>query len=238
MWTQTLSLNKSYEREFACLLNEVAKLPEISYATEKSRDRMFITVAAEDDNANAVRQKLKKIIRNIILIFFKYNHLSESVNEPLSLSLFTLYAALIFFEADEDKVVIENSLESIRDYAIDSIFYFKMQSIMLKWNELAKLCNNLLSMNPSDDDILNVVAFLLDLQENKSELVLSYGNGYEIRDAKNRVVQPLDFFDDPKQNLLLTLVSAKPGVIIVKNISDGDVLNILSKIAKVNSTDK
>jgi len=229
MWTQTLSLNKTYDKEFGYLLREVAQLSNISYAVEKSRDRLFVTVAFEDVNSEAVTKEIKKIIHNIILIFFKYNHLTENTNKEITLPLFALYAALIFFEAEEDHIVINNSLKNVRDFAIDALFLFKIHSVLIKWNELIKLADNLLAMNPSDDDILNVVAFLSDLQENKKEITVSYNKGYTV--ARHEM---LNAFDDERHNLLLTVISLKPSKIVIESITDAEILKILSKIAKIS----
>ena len=62
MWSNVISIDKSYAKEIEFLLAEVKNIKDLSYAIEESKDRTWIYLASLCERSEYVEEKVTALV--------------------------------------------------------------------------------------------------------------------------------------------------------------------------------
>jgi hypothetical protein len=131
------------------------------------------------------------------------------------------------------------TLVMTEEYSIDGLFLFRMGELVGNWDELCRFSVGLLSMNPTDSDILNLTSFLIEASDGKkNKIFISGGEEILIYNATTKEkIYVHDVFSDEKQNLTNAVIGCYPEEIYIKNNLSGSIVDNLKRIAKIRTED-
>ena len=236
MWSNVISIDKLYKREFDYLFNIVKKSKTISYAFEESRDRYFLYIAALCENSDEARSTVEQALIHVYLTYFKLSVFLKNIkHEKLSHAMVALLSSLLAFDRSFEETVILKTLSDTIDYNVDAIFNFRLSALRENWTELAQLCNNLLSTAIDENDVYNVASFITSDEGGKNKLMITHDEAPVIKNlTENKEVEIEDIFDNDELNILLAAVKESPKEIIIKDTGlSKDMWGALSRITSV-----
>ncbi|MDR1939919.1 MAG: hypothetical protein LBQ40_03905 [Clostridiales bacterium] len=243
MWSTIVSIDKRYQREFAYITGEISKSKYSSYAVEESRYRYYIHIVAEDEYGARISGDVVKLITDVILVYFKAEHIKRRLLEnrgggEISDAMAILISALIYFDVGIESGMLEGMIEPSEEYSIDGLFTFRTAELTSNWNELCALSGSLLSMNPSEHDILNLTSFLIDASNAKKNKISVGGCGDDpliFNVSTNEKIFIHDIFSNGRQNLLNAIISCYPEEIYAEDKLPCGIVGSLQKITKVST---
>ena len=215
MWTAAISIDKAYDREFDYILRRVKKGKSYSYAVCESRNRLFAELAGEEKYGPEIEREIVKIVTDVVLIYFKARYIRNKLaknDKEISDAMAILISSLVYFDVGIEAEILERLLKISGEYSVDGLFFFRMSELTDNWNELCGLSSSLLTVNPSDSDIMNLTAFLIDASEGKKNKIL-------VNDGKKPSVINMttkeklfvhDLFSDERQNLISAVIGGFP----------------------------
>ncbi|MDR2047253.1 MAG: hypothetical protein LBP79_05105 [Clostridiales bacterium] len=248
MWSTAISIDKRYGREFAYILGEVKKNKYSSCAVEESRFRYFVQVVSEEKYRAAVVRDVIRIVADVILIYFKARYLKKRLTDgrggddagTVGDAMAILISSLIYFDVGIESRILNGIITDSDEYSVDGLFMFRMGELIYNWDELCALSAGLLSLNPSDSDILNLTSFLIDASKGKkNKITVSGADEISVFNVTtNEKIYIHDIFSDEKQNLTNAIISCYPEEICLKNKNLSErVLNVLKKIVKIQAAE-
>ncbi|MDR1905957.1 MAG: hypothetical protein LBQ27_03445, partial [Clostridiales bacterium] len=129
MWTRAISIDKRYAREFNYIVGEVSKSKYSTYAVEEGKKRYFVHVIGEDENGETLSASIKKIVTDVILVYFKSRYIKSRLvygrgyeDDELSDSMAVLVSALIYFDVGIEREIIRGVVDASCEYAVDGMF--------------------------------------------------------------------------------------------------------------------
>ena len=78
--------------------------------------------------------------------------------------------AIVSFDEDFDKEYISHVIDFSGEIVVESLFYFKLQGLILKWQKTAEIINQNLIMY-SDNSMSEVLRYLCAVSDNKAVFV-------------------------------------------------------------------
>ena len=92
----------------------------------------------------------------------------------------------MFFDKETDKYIVNKNIQIGRRIDIIGFYNFKLQTLKGKWNELIEIANQNEVYLYSDDTFMELIKFLVDNIEVKSDVVniMGYNDSYDIYDSK------------------------------------------------------
>ena len=136
-----------------------------------SGGKSYLSVAVSDDKKEYIKTKVLDFVTRVIEDDFKYNFFREKIDSQTKNNLTEAFLrAISCFDEDFDREIIKDSLEFSGEIVIESLFYFKLQSLVLRWQRTAEIINQNLIMN-SDKSMSEVLKYLCAVSENNSVFI-------------------------------------------------------------------
>lgn len=236
MWSNVISIDKNFKKEFDYLFGIVKKAENLSFAFEESRERYFLYVAALCENSDSARNLVEQAIVHVYLTHIKLGVFLKNINhENLNHAIVALVSSLLAFDKSFEETVILKALSDTIDYNVDAIFNFRLSALKENWTELSELCNNLLTSAADENDVYNVASFITSDEGGKNKLMISCDCPPTIKNlTENREVEIETIFDNQELNVLLAAVKESPKEIFVKDSGlSKDMWGALSRITSV-----
>lgn len=233
MWSNVISIDKSYDREIGYILGRLQSTKELSYAIEESEGRMWIYLASVCDKQDEVEEKLQSIFEVVYLSFLKLRFFLDKLHiKRMSHAKCALICSIVHFDREFESNVISKVISSSLDYNIDGILNFRLRALSEGWQELADLANKLLDGCNDEADIYEIATFITGSEGKLNQLVLNRNNLRNL--TCHRSVEVVKLFDLDEYNMLSAIIREKPSEILVEDCHFTASMNAtLKKIVRV-----
>jgi hypothetical protein len=126
--------------------------------------KINIIIACGDCEKDRLCYHISDTLTYAICTFIKDDFLSKNLKLPKKseLEMFTFKKALVSFDRETDRFLINRQLVLEESLYIEPFFYFKLQSLKEKWQELLKIANDNSTYLLSNDAFLELLRFLID----------------------------------------------------------------------------
>lgn len=149
-----------------------------------------LSIAAKSEIEN-IKKFIRKTLTENLILMEKEDILKKEVNiEFLSeSSKFALIKALVLFDFDEDKVIVEKKLNLEKNIVTHAFFNFKLKALKQKWSELAKISSQEFFAN--SEIFFEFLKFLVEsIQPKDLNVIISQNNNsFLIKDTNNKLVK-------------------------------------------------
>lgn len=196
------------------------------------RKRSYFALAVPETKKEYYKSKLLEHIIFMIIDDYKFNFFKENLNLVKSgLIVEPFLKAISIFDAEIDKDVIKTQVDLSGEVLVDSLFYFKLQMLLRRWQKTTDIINQnqILASNSS---MIEVLKYLTRMSDN---LVLSTEIYIGKRQLKINSLSTAKCFkrdNGGSSNFLTEIVRLNPSKIKLKigtNEND-EVFEILSQI--------
>ncbi len=216
MWSNVISIDKSYDREIGYILKRLQSTKELSYAIEESQGRMWIYLASVCEKQDEVEEKLQGIFEVIFLSFLKLRFFLDKLRiRKMSHAKCALICSIVHFDREFESNVVSKVISGSLDYNIDGIMNFRLRSLSEGWQELADLANRLLDGCNSETDIYEIATFITGSEGKLNQLVLHHNSLRNLTCHKS--VEVVDLFDSQEYNMLSAIIREKPSEILLED---------------------
>ncbi len=233
MWSNEISIDKRHEKEISYILDSIENTNDLSYATEESRDRLYIYVASACERVNDVESRLEEIVKTVILSFFKQEFFLERLDlKKMELAECALLSSIVHFDREFEGAVVSRALAGVGDVNIDGIFNFRLDALYDSWEELAEVSARLVDSVSSDGELYDIASFITGGDGGKNRLLIESGRLKNI--TCHRTVEVVNLFDEGEKNLLSAILGEKPQEILVeRGTLSAPMRSTLRRIARV-----
>jgi len=136
-----------------------------------SAGKSYLSLAVPDDKKEYIKARVLDFITKVIEEDFKYNFFKENIQIKSKTNLTeAFFRSISTFDEDFDKDIIRQNLVFSGEIVIESLFYFKLQTLVLKWQKTAEIINNNLIME-NNNSVIEVLKYLCAISENNSVFV-------------------------------------------------------------------
>lgn len=218
MWSNVISIDKTFDREIDFMLDKLKKVKHLSYAMEESKDRVFVYLASICELQEEVEAQVEDILQTVLLVFMKLRFFLTSLhNMELNHANCALICSLVHFDREYESNVVRKVLSETIDYTVDGLLNFRLRPLRENWEELAELATRLIGSGTDGA---------------KCRLSLSPDSLVNL--TERQPVEIIDLFDKPELNLISAIIGERPCEILLKNVALSQPMNnTLKHIARV-----
>jgi len=240
MWEFCVNLsdkNINIAKKFYTKLKDICKDFNGIVTTYERCGKISILISAEKCDESRIKHFLKNEISSIICQDFKLLFLEENLSLPNldKISKDAFLQALLSFDEESDKYYIQNCLELDNSIDIEAFYYFKLQSLKDKWKELVQIANDNKTYLSSNETLIELLKFLVDNLEIKTEIVnilkendriCLYDNNFKILKQNNATEKDID------STIISNLISFSPKLVNIYNKTcfNENLINLLKQI--------
>lgn len=174
MFELTLCLafeKQKYISQFYKMMVDNIKKEDGIIIKHNSSGKCYLSIAVDEKYKEYIKSKVLDFVTMVIENEFKYEFFKEHLNVQNEEMLTQAFVnAISYFDSDLDREIISKVIEFSGEIVIESLFYFKLQALVLKWKKTAEVINQNLIMI-SDNSMGDVLRYLCDISENNSVLV-------------------------------------------------------------------
>ena len=239
MWEFCISINKNKKTlsnyVYDKLLEYTKKYEGIVTKHEKQID-VEILVACNEYEKNRLILHLQDIISECICYFYKKDFLVSNlhINIGDEMSKQAFISALLFFDKETDRYIVNKYLKINKKLNLDGFFNFKLQTLKDKWKELIEIANQNEIYLYSNETFMELIKFLVDNIEVKSDVIniMSSNDSYDVFDSKFDKIDSKEITEEKDEKLVALLIALCPKNI---NIYCSDILpnNLKNLICKL-----
>ncbi len=233
MWSNVISIDKLYSKEIDYIFEKLKNLKCVSYATEESKDRIFIYLAALCEKQAEAEDGVFSIMETVFLTFLKQRFfLANLSNIQLNHANCALICSLVHFDREYERNTLIRIINESADINVDGLMNFRLKQLTDNWEELAEVANRLSDGQGEENDVFDVATFITGSEGSACQLALYRDRLYNITDR--RTVDVINLFDADEYNLISAIIKERPSEIIVENPSLSSSMNsALKHIARV-----
>lgn len=231
MWSNVISIDKSFSKERAYLLDGVKNVKEMSYAVEESKDRTWIYLASLCEMSEYVEEKVTALVEVVILTYMKTRFFIDTLPSfNLTHPTCSLICSLVHFDKGYEVNMLRRAIAETADFNVDGLYNFRLKEMKQNWEEVAELACRLVTS--TDRDTYDVASFITSTEGAKNRLAIDHGRVYNVTDGIEVEVVPV--FDEYEFNLIMAVIGQNPKEIIVENTAlSKEMLSTLKHIAGV-----
>ena len=143
-------------------------------------------------------------------------------------------AALLYFDLDGEVGQVIDIIKDKETISVEGIFNFKLNDMSEEWEELKNI-GEVLVYNESEQDIYNVINFLMSNRNSDKSLFLAQYPDILLANVSDGVmVDNVKLYKNDDFNLINTVIAESPTELIIeKNQIKGSLYECLSKLVKV-----
>ena len=167
MWEFALTMESQKADVAKFIYNSIKpKIDEVGgiVTSFEEKGKISIVLACEDFEKNRVGYHLRDVITCVICSYMKEDFLNKNLKFPPKslLELHTFKKALVSFDRETDRFIVNKNLNLQNNLVLESFFYFKLQSLKEKWQELVKIANDNSTYFLNDDSFIELLRFLIE----------------------------------------------------------------------------
>lgn len=198
------------------ILRELQALEQVDIGATKGRHFTRIDLEFEPERLESVKDT---VVDTLVINRKKKYILSETNIDTEHFSMVALISALIYFDHDDERTAIANALNNTRTYSIEGLYSFRMKSIIENWSEIVSLTKSLLDTDYSENDIYNVVSFMMSprLKSDKSIFLADIDNMILTNVSEGGVIRIKNIFNEPLNNLIAAVVEECPSEALINS---------------------
>lgn len=154
------SIAKFLYRSLADVIKEV----EGVLTSYEEEGKINIVLACKEIEKSRLQYHIADCISKVICVFIKEEFLEKRLKIPQKpdLEIFTFKKALVCFDRETDRFLINKYLNLDKNIVLESFFHFKLQPLKEKWTELIKIANDNSTYLLSEDSFVELLKFLVD----------------------------------------------------------------------------
>lgn len=135
--------------------------------------KISILVSAERCDENRIKHYISNLISDIICDDYKLTFLRENLSLPNldSISKNAFIQALLSFDKEEDKYIVQKQLVLDSNIDIEAFYYFRLSILRNKWKELVQIANDNKAYLSSNETLVELLKFLVNNLEYKNETI-------------------------------------------------------------------
>ncbi len=181
---------------------------------------------------NVLKNTAKEIVSNLIISYYKLQYILTELRYALTPELIALIGTIVAFRHTEECEMVAEKLKNLDEINIDGLLNFKLCELTNEWCELGRLANRLLSQCDDENDVYELIAFMMGLEPvKKAELVLDASNHLYLDDVKKTIFK---YFDKTYENIIYTMLFFRPNCIIIKEpaLADPNIVECIKNLGK------
>lgn len=157
---------------------------------------------------------LQDLISEVICLFYKkdflLNKLHINIGDEITKQAFV--SALLFFDKETDKYIVCKYLDIKNKLNLSAFYNFKLTTLKEKWAELISIANENEIYLYSDDTFTELIKFLIDNIEVKSDVIniMSFEDSYAAFDNNFHIVKTENLLFNKEENIVTQLISMCP----------------------------
>ena len=186
-----------------------------------------ILVSADECDENRFKHFIVNLISDIICEDFKTGFLEDNLSlpnlDPISKNAFL--QALLSFDKESDKYIVQKLLKLENSVDIEAFYYFKLTMLRDKWKELVQIANDNKAYLSSNETLVELLKFLVDNLELKNDTInLVQENGKVVfYDINFNLLKQSDLGEkDIDSTIISDLIAFAPRFV---NVYSGDKFN-------------
>ena len=238
MWKKTVTIDKKFAKEYDVLVRELDKNKLVVFAAEEGKNRRYLSVAANERDAEAADDFLCAKIAGLLTTYFKHAFLMKKLGiERVNAAQACLLAVMVYYDCEGDREEIFDKLKGYEVISVDGVCNFAMKDIKRDWEELAAISENLFDGDYDDEDLLEVACYVVEEKADRPRFLIA--------DAKNPVVTDLSrggfvtvdaFYGNADLDLINCVVgNGAKEVTLDAGFKDKELIKTLSRFAKVRN---
>ena len=201
MWEFCINLpdkNIESSKRIYLALKEFCKNYNGVVTTYERCGNISILSSCENCDSSRLKHFIENLIADVICEDYKLNFLKANLSltglDEISKKAFM--QALVSFDKDSDKYLVENQLILTSSIDLDAFYYFKLSMLRDKWQELANIANDNKAYLSSNDTLVELLKFLVDNLELKNDTI-------NLMQEKNQIIFYDTNFNELKKNDML-----------------------------------
>ena len=176
MWEFCINMsdmNISASRKIYLALKDFCKEYNGIVTTYERCGNISILVSAENCDENRYKHFIANLISDIICDDYKLAFLKENLSLPNldSISKNAFMQALLSFDKEADKYIIQKFLTLEKSIDIEAFYYFRLSPLREKWKELVQIANDNKAYLSSNETLVELLKFLVNNLELKNETI-------------------------------------------------------------------
>ena len=187
---------------------------EVLVTIHEKNNVYCITTACEDIERFRYKNFLEETIIDIICNDYKKEFLNEnlSVLGEDEIANEAFLQALLYFDRETDRYIVAKYLQIDKQNSLDGFFNFRLKTLKDKWQELIQIANDNQIYLYSDDTFLELIKFLIDNIEFKSDVIniVEQNNKYIIMNSKFEQIEFDCKSDNIDKNFISCLIALCP----------------------------
>lgn len=211
-----LDMDEAGEKEY--ILQRLGYYPSCNLEETKHKNLITLDIDSEMKGFRAI---VRDIVSSVITIFYKYKFMRAGITVPedSGLEYAAFFGAILSFDLDEEKEKIEKKLYNLKYISLKGLYSFALDKLVEGWSAMLMLANRLLSQCKTKADVLELVFFLLAVDNDFSPKVkLDSIENNEILSDNIKVPIP-NLTNDLDQNAIIAIVRERPISIILNEPS-------------------
>lgn len=223
-------IEKNNSIAYEYLINNFAS-SGIKFKLKKSYTFIFFEVEVDSNQCDSF---LKFVAKSIILSH-KYQSIISVFDEvEYTFANVACLAALLYFDLDGEVGQVIDIIKDKETISVEGTFNFKLNDMSEEWEELKNI-GEVLVYNESEQDIYNVINFLMSNRNSDKSLFLAQYPDILIANVSDGVmVDNVKLYKNDDFNLINTVIAESPTELIIeKNQIKGSLYECLSKLVKV-----
>lgn len=223
-------IEKNNTIAYEYLINNFAS-SGIKFKLKKSYTFIFFEV---DVDINQRANFLKFVAKSIILSH-KYQSIISVFDEvEYTFANVACLAALLYFDLDGEVGQVIDIIKDKETISVEGTFNFKLNDMSEEWEELKNI-GEVLVYNESEQDIYNVINFLMNNRNSDKSLFLAQYPDILLANVSDGImVDNVKLYKNDDFNLINTVIAENPTELIIeKNQIKGSLYECLSKLVKV-----
>lgn len=176
MWEFCINMsdkNISASKKIYLALKDFCKEYNGIVTTYERCGNISILVSAENCDENRYKHFIANLISDIICDDYKLAFLKENLSLPNldSISKNAFMQALLSFDKEADKYIIQKFLTLEKSIDIEAFYYFRLSPLREKWKELVQIANDNKAYLSSNETLVELLKFLVNNLELKNETI-------------------------------------------------------------------
>lgn len=210
-----LTFGADEEKEIDYVLERLVLFPDIQTALTNHKNFVTLDMVSQSKSLVGI---VKDLISSVILTFYKFNYLKSGITADCENNYLhsALFGALLSFDLEQEAEIIERELEPAYSFSLKSIFEFRHEKLKASWQNIIMLANRLLSQSRGDDDIYDIIFFLLTLDSDFSPKVrIECKEGKMALYSDDRKITIPHLTGNKPCDALIATVRERPGSIVI-----------------------
>ena len=184
MWEFSINLGTENSAVAKYIFNSLAGVVEDLGGVITSYEQMgkiSIILACPFDDRSRLEYHIGNVVAQVISVFFKERFLERRLRLPKKsdIELFTFKKALISFDRETDRFLINKFLSFGQNLELESFFHFRLRALQEKWTELVGIANENSTYLLGEDSFVELLKFLVDnIEVAGDEMVVEIKHGH------------------------------------------------------------